>query len=163
MPGRPIIGIARKPWPEEREREPQPVALRPVGRPSLYLQDFCQDIIDFCAKGYSIGAWAGRKGIARSTINTWAAQHPEFSEAVEVAKGLKLANWEDRLLQARDDAKTTGPQATLIAFGLKNMGTVDWRGEPEPPQRAPEQHQHIHLHMKPAEAADAYQRLLREG
>jgi hypothetical protein len=149
-------------WPEERERKPLPVMIRPVGRPSLYRQEYCQEIVEFCAKGYSIGAWAGRKGIARSTINTWGAQHPEFSEAVEVAKGQKLANWEDKMLRARDDAKTTGPQATLITFGLKNMGAVDWRGEPEPQQQPSEQHRHIHLHMSARAASDAYQRLLRE-
>jgi transposase len=160
MPNKHREEIKRKPW---LDPKPLPSVIRTIGRPSLYRPEYCDDLVAFCSKGYSIGAWAGRRGIARSTVQVWAAHHEEFSVAVEMAKGAKQADWEDKLLAARDDRKTTGPQATLIVFGLKNMGTIDWRGEPEQTPQPSEQHKHIHLHMSPTEAADAYQRFLRES
>lgn len=76
-------------------------------------------------EGLSIGAFAGHIGVARSTINEWIEQYPEFSEAVSRAKAKRLLHWEREALRV---ARTGGGPgtATIIVFGLKNMGGDEW-------------------------------------
>jgi hypothetical protein len=156
--------IERKPWPEEHERKPLPPTIRPVGRPSLYLQEYCQEIVEFCSRGYSPGAWAGSKRIARSTLDSWAALHPEFMEALRVARTVRQLDWEDQLLRQRSDPKATGPQVNATLFALRNLHSPDFSEQPPPEPQAQEQHRHVHIHagMDAVAASEAYQRLLKE-
>lgn len=95
------------------------------GRPSKYDPAFCEQIVAFMAQGYSVAAFAGHIDVARSTINEWADQHPEFSEALSRGKNKRLLHWETDALRVAQ--KGGGPgTATIITFGLKNMGGEDW-------------------------------------
>jgi hypothetical protein len=98
----------------------------PAGRPTDYLEEFAERVETFCADGYSLTAFAGEIGVARSTINEWMAQHAEFSEAVSRAKAKRARWWEDR---AREIAQKGGPggQATMVIFGLKNHAPDDFK------------------------------------
>ena len=98
----------------------------PAGRPTDYLEEFAERVETFCADGYSLTAFAGEIGVARSTINEWMAQHAEFSEAVSRAKAKRARWWEDR---AREIAQNGGPggQATMVIFGLKNHAPDDFK------------------------------------
>jgi hypothetical protein len=98
----------------------------PAGRPTDYLEEFAERVETFCADGYSLTAFAGEIGVARSTINEWMAQHVEFSEAVSRAKAKRARWWEDR---AREIAQNGGPggQATMVIFGLKNHAPDDFK------------------------------------
>ena len=101
-----------------------------IGRPSKYNPSYCDQVVTTMAKGYSLTAFAGKLGVARSTINEWMAQHPEFSEAVSRAKASRLYSWETEALRtARNGGR--GGKATMIIFGLKNMGTDEWRDKTE--------------------------------
>jgi len=97
----------------------------PAGRPTLYRDEFADRVIAFCADGYSLTAFAGEIGVARSTVTEWCAQHPEFSVAVSRAKAMRARWWEDR---AREIALKGGPggQATMVIFGLKNHAAEDF-------------------------------------
>jgi hypothetical protein len=98
----------------------------PAGRPTDYLEEFAERVETFCADGYSLTAFAGEIGVARSTINEWMAAHQEFSEAVSRAKAKRARWWEDR---AREIALKGGPggQATMVIFGLKNHAPEDYQ------------------------------------
>jgi hypothetical protein len=96
-----------------------------MGRPPKYRDEFVDELVEYCAEGYSLTAFAGHIGVARSTINEWMAQHADFSEAVSRAKNMRAAWWEAR---ARDVAMNGGPggQATMVIFGLKNHAPEDF-------------------------------------
>lgn len=75
--------------------------------------------------GLSLGAFAGKIGVSRSTINEWMAANPEFSEAVSRAKSARLLHWELAGLSVAKEGGGAGA-ATMIVFGLKNMGGDEW-------------------------------------
>lgn len=97
----------------------------PAGRPSKYQDAYCNEVISHMAEGASLTSFAGEIGVARSTINEWIAQHPEFSEAVNVGKA-KCASWWEKVNRtiAREGGGTGSAQA--CALGLKNMAKDDW-------------------------------------
>lgn len=77
--------------------------------------------------GASLTSFAAEIDVARSTINEWMGQHPEFSDACARAKA-KAASWWEK--QGRDfiiNEGTSSAQASFIQFGMKNMGREDWQ------------------------------------
>lgn len=97
----------------------------PGGRPSKYEPRFCDEVEKAMGAGYSLTSFAHVIGVARSTINEWMANFPEFSEAVSRAKAARLHRWETLALRVAE--KGGGPgTATVIVFGLKNMGGDEW-------------------------------------
>lgn len=101
---------------------------RPVGRPSEYKPEYCQAIIDHMEEGASITSFAASISVARSSINEWMDRYPEFSEAVKIGKAKCAAWWEKA---GRKSATEGGGSATLVIFGLTNMGADDWKQKQE--------------------------------
>lgn len=101
-----------------------------AGRPSLYREEYCDEIVSFCGEGASITSFAAEIGVDRDTITEWGKTHSEFSGAVKRAKA-KIAAWWNK--QARDVAENggNGGRATLIVFGLKNTDPEDFRDKTE--------------------------------
>lgn len=96
----------------------------PGGRPSKYDPAYCEHVIDFLAQGYSITAFAGSVRVSRQTVYQWAEDHPEFSDALNIARAAAALWWENRL---RDVAEGSEGSATAAIFGLKNRAADDWR------------------------------------
>ena len=94
------------------------------GRPTKYTPEFCEQIIDFMAEGYSVTAFAGSIRVSRATIYNWADEHPEFLDALQTAQAIAALWWEDRL---RAVAEKNEGNATAAIFGLKNRAADDWR------------------------------------
>ena len=107
-----------------------------TGRPSKYEPRFCQMAIDHMSYGASMTSFAAEIGVARSTINEWMTVHPEFSEAIKIAKA-KCAAWWERL--GRSGAMGGEVNPTLVIFGLKNMAADDWREKQEIDHRSGDQ------------------------
>ena len=99
-----------------------------VGRPTKYEKKYCEAVIEHLKEGASLTSFAASIGVARSTINQWMEDYPEFSESVKVAKAHCAAWWE---ALGRNNAITGDGNATLVIFGLKNMGREDWRDKQE--------------------------------
>lgn len=95
------------------------------GRPTKYDPAYCEAVEASMGEGYSLGAFAGKIGVARSTLNEWIAANPDFSEAVSRAKAKRLAHWEEAGIKVAKDGGGAG-SATMIVFGLKNMGDGEW-------------------------------------
>jgi hypothetical protein len=97
----------------------------PGGRPTLYEPRYCEELVADMTAGFSMGAFAGKIGVARSTLNEWAEHNPEFSEAISRGKAARLRHWEEAALNV---AKRGGGPGTaqIITFGLKNMDGGDW-------------------------------------
>lgn len=100
----------------------------PGGRPSKYRPEYCDAIVEHMKDGASMTSFAAEINVARSTINEWVENYPEFSEAVTRAKAKCAAWWE---AVGRNLALTGQGNATLVVFGLKNMSGDDWRDRKE--------------------------------
>ena len=68
---------------------------RKVGRPSKYRPEFCDTIISVGEEGGWLSEMAEACDVHRSTMDEWAATHPEFSEALTRAKQ-KAQAWFER-------------------------------------------------------------------
>lgn len=96
----------------------------PAGRPSKYDPAYCELVVEHLKDGASLTSFAAEIDVARSTINEWMAEHPEFSEACARAKAKCAAWWEktNRVLASTG----TGNQGAC-KLGLTNMAADDWR------------------------------------
>jgi hypothetical protein len=94
------------------------------GRSSAYNSSFCQQIIEFMARGYSLTAFAGHIGVARDTVYGWTEKHPEFSDALTKARAARTLYWEKRL-------EIAGPDARSVIFALRNSCADEWKNDPE--------------------------------
>ena len=95
------------------------------GRPSKYDPAYCQQVIDHMAEGASLTSFAAEVSVARSTINEWMGEHPEFSEAVNTAKA-KCASWWEKVNRSIAEKGGGTGSAQACALGLKNMARDDW-------------------------------------
>lgn len=93
-----------------------------AGRPTKYIEAYCDQVIEQMGTGLSLTAFAGIIGVARSTINEWMGAHPEFSEAVKIGTAKRVHYLERRLLDGE-----IGPRVTSHIFALKNADPEEWR------------------------------------
>lgn|SRR5690625_2217981 len=87
------------------------------------------------ADGYSVTAFAGHIGVARSTVFKWATDHPEFSDALKTAQAMAAMWWEDTLRQV---ARTGEGNASAAIFGVKNRSNEDWSDKQELAHTSPD-------------------------
>lgn len=95
-----------------------------MARPTTYDPAFCECAIEFLKEGYSIAAFAGEIGVARSTVYEWIKDHEEFSDAVKTGQAGAILWWERA---NRGLAMGSDGNATSIIFGLKNRAADEWR------------------------------------
>lgn len=95
----------------------------PGGRPTKYQPAYCEQLVEHMSEGASLLSFAAEIDVDRSTLTEWAKVHPEFSTAVTRGKA-KCAAWWERI--GRNLAMTGEGNATLVVFGLKNMGAEEW-------------------------------------
>ena len=132
----------------------------PAGRPSKYDPKYCDAVVEYMKDGYSVTAFAGYIGVARSTVFRWADEHEEFSDALKAGQAMAARWWEDAL---RDVATTGKGNASAAIFGVKNRSSEDYKDKQEldhsssdgsmrPPQAI--------MTTDPVEAAKEYQRIM---
>ena len=68
---------------------------RPVGRPSLYKSEYCEEVIALGKIGKSTEAIGAILGVGTKTLYNWRDENPEFLHALELAKEFELQWWED--------------------------------------------------------------------
>ena len=79
-----------------------PVAIeteRPIGRPTLYRPELCDQIIEAMGEGLSADAAAAKVGISVRSLYYWQQEHPEFLQAVQEGRIRALLWWEERALE----------------------------------------------------------------
>lgn len=72
----------------------------------------CKQILALMGKGYSFSACAGKMGVAISTLHNWRDEHPAFHAASEIGQALRLAVFEDRIL---DNVGQSGSNLRVVA------------------------------------------------
>ncbi len=90
------------------------------GRPTLYEEKYCDQIIKHLSDGRSLTSFAAKIGVNLDTIYEWAKVHPEFSEAKKTAM-VKCQDWWEE--QGRDglweDPKGKKLNSTVWIFNMK--------------------------------------------
>jgi len=69
---------------------------RLVGRPSLYDPKYCEEVIALGKLGKSVEQIASTLGFSLRVLYHWRDKHDEFLHALEYAKELEQAWWEDQ-------------------------------------------------------------------
>ena len=75
----------------------------PVGRPTKYKPEYCQQIIDFMSQGKSMERFAVSIDVMPDTILNWTKEHEEFLGAYKKAKFLCQALWEEMCLKGMNE------------------------------------------------------------
>lgn len=69
---------------------------RPVGRPTLYDPAYCEKVIELGRLGKSVEQICYHLNVSLRTIYTWRDAHEDFLHALEDAKTLEQAWWEEQ-------------------------------------------------------------------
>lgn len=93
-----------------------------VGRPTKYDPAFCSQVIETMGSGFSFTAFCGTIDIAKDTGYNWIKEHPEFSDAVKIARAKRLVWLENRLFNSGMPSQ----QITATIFALKNADRQEW-------------------------------------
>ena len=81
-----------------------------MGRPTDYLPEYCERVIELGREGKSKAQIAAELDVCRNTLDNWASQHAEFLSAITRARDLSLAWWEGK---AQSGLETSGFNASL--------------------------------------------------
>ena len=88
------------------------------GQPTKYKPEYCQELIDHMAKGYSFESFAGICNVDRDTIYEWAKVQPSFSDAKKRAFEQSRLFWER--LGIAGSLGSPNFNATPWIFNMKN-------------------------------------------
>jgi transposase len=69
---------------------------RPVGRPSLYKPEYCEEVIALGKIGKSVEQISANLGLSLRVLYDWRDKHPEFLHALDDAKTYEQAWWEEQ-------------------------------------------------------------------
>ena len=110
-----------------------------MAAPTKYRPEYCDDLIQHMAQGYSFEAFAGKLGVHKQTLYNWAAEHTEFFDAKKVGFERNRYFWETVAIASatgkpmiqRDAAgnikSSTQANPTMVIFNLKNRFPSEWR------------------------------------
>lgn len=68
---------------------------KPPGRPTTYLPEYCEKLVEHMRMGNSFESFGAVCGSHRDTLYEWEKVHPEFSDAKKTGKELSLKFYED--------------------------------------------------------------------
>jgi transposase-like protein len=80
----------------------------------------------FMSRGLSLSAAAQKVGVHRQRLYDWARQHPEFGDALDIARGMQLFHWESVALSP----EVTAVQAKIALRILGRLNPEDWGKQP---------------------------------
>ena len=68
----------------------------PAGRPTDYLPEYCEKVVEWGAIGWSRAQMAAEMDVSFVTMRAWEEAHPEFLKATTRARVKAQAYWERR-------------------------------------------------------------------
>lgn len=102
----------------------------PTGRPTKYRASRCAEVRALGLEGKSRVQIAAALGIGRATMHAWAEAHPEFRQALDEARDLSQAWWEDLGQRAALGLVKDFAGAPWI-FQMKNRFPAEYRDRHE--------------------------------
>lgn len=121
---------------------------RPVGRPTSYKPEYCEQAYKLCLLGADDKRIADFFDVAESTLNKWKLDFPEFSESLKagkddadasiaaslyhkakgyVGKKVVTASFNGQITDSMEVAEYYAPDTTAAIFWLKNRQPKQWR------------------------------------
>lgn len=99
-----------------------------------FKMEYCQRLIDFMSRGYSLSAFAAEVGKTRKCLHDWLALYPDFNEAYKLGQSQSQRFWETMLVSAAtgiipEQLKKRGantPNVTAIMFALRTRFYKDY-------------------------------------
>lgn len=98
------------------------------GRPSKYDPKFCDMVVEWGREGKSRTWMAAQLLVIRETFDNWAKDHPEFFDALTLAKQLEQLWWEDK---GQDCISNSGFQSSVWSRSMAARFPVEWRNKSE--------------------------------
>lgn len=99
-----------------------------AGRPTKYKPEYCEQLIEHMANGFSFEAFAGVVGTSNKTLYSWAEKNEQFLHAKEEGFAKSRAFWEQIGI---NQAKHGEGNATAFVFNMKNRFPKEWRDKQE--------------------------------
>lgn len=96
-----------------------------AGRPTKYLPEYCQQLIDHMSEGLSFESFAGVVSTCKQTLYTWTELHPEFLDAKSQGTEKSRLKWEKLGMAGLNTGKDEKFNATVWVFNMKNR--FKWR------------------------------------
>jgi transposase-like protein len=90
-----------------------------MGCPTKYRPEFVAEVATLAKQGKTITGIAAHFGVVRETIYDWMDKHPDFSDAIKLAKTTQLGVLEDVLLKQAKGV-IEGNTAAII-WAMKNQ------------------------------------------
>jgi transposase-like protein len=107
--------------------EVKKIAPRPLGRPSSYKPEYCEELEAHMAIGYSFESFAGKIGVDRDTLYEWRKVHQDFSDAFKRGK-MKMLYKDEQTLNMGIDNTIKVNHALMT---LKMMNCHKWSSKTE--------------------------------
>lgn len=99
-----------------------------LGRPTKYKPEYCEQVVDFMSKGYSLEAFAGSIGHHKQTVYEWRDAHPDFGDSIKRAFDVCRVYWEKLALDCVYlNGENEKFNATVWLFNMKNR--FGWRDQ----------------------------------
>lgn len=107
----------------------------PVGRPTDYRPEYCEQAEKLCLLGHTDRELAEFFEVVEATIYNWKNEHPEFLEAIKRGKQVADANVAQAMYKNACGHTVAGeyypPNPTSGIFWLKNRQPKKWRERQE--------------------------------
>lgn len=112
-----------------------------AGRPTDFKEEYCDDLIDHMARGYSFESFAAVVRVNRDTIYHWTKIHPSFSDAKEEAFEQSRLFWEQKGIEGlfntsevdrgAGTSSSKSMNAAVWIFTMKNRFPNEWKDKHE--------------------------------
>ena len=101
-----------------------------MGAPTKYKPEYCAQLEQHMADGYSFESFAGKTGTNVDTLYNWEKSNKDFSEAKRNGNANRLLKHEE-MLQDIASGRIQGNASAMI-FKMKNLGSgLGWRDQPK--------------------------------
>ena len=94
------------------------------GRPTKYRPEMCEQVIEFGREGKSRAWIAAALHVAKSSLQLWEAEYPDFSAAMARAKTLEQVWWEDK---GQENLGAVSFQSSMWNRSMAARFPDDWR------------------------------------
>jgi transposase len=94
------------------------------GRPTKYKPEYCEAVIGYGRLGKSREWIAAELMVIPETLTNWGKEHPEFFDAITLAKQLELKWWEDA---GQDNLTESGFSSSAWSRSMAARFPQKWR------------------------------------
>jgi len=95
------------------------------GRPTLYREEFCDQVEEHMSKGYSKESCAGLLGISKQCLYEWIQKHEKFGDSIKSGEEKSRLVWEKMGIEGMWAGKAFNPNVWI--FNMKNRFRHEWR------------------------------------